>query len=433
MATGGMVAAVGGAGSAAGGAANVAGSGGSLTLDIPSAGSGGSGAGRCVVGSPTADDDHDGFTVAAGDCSDCDPAVNPGAYDFAGNAVDEDCSGTADDEPSSCDAGLSIEAEDAMDAAKSLGLCRKQSGQSWGVVAARWVFPNGEPGSRKSADSDFGILDCTEEGVGAHPDSRGILPSFGTNVAPRDGGTLLALSSGVARPGLNTPRVRGMGQSPGSGSMCTESLAPPGFPKDSPACPDVMTADQTTARDAIALELEIKTPTNARAFSFDFDFYTYEWPQYVCGPFNDFFVALLASSHPSTPADGNISFDKFGNPVSVNNGFVEVCDPATGMLSPGGKLFECALGTSELVGTGFDTQDGLVVGDLFGEQELSSHAATGWLSTTAAVVPGETIRLRFAIWDMLDEILDSTVLLDRFTWTLVEPTAPTTERSPPVR
>jgi hypothetical protein len=53
------------------------------------------------------------------------------------------------------------------------------------------------------------------------------------------------------------------------------------------------------------------------------------------------------------PLDENISFDKFGNPVS-------------------------------------------------------------WRARTAAVVPGEIIRLRFAVWDVFDEALDSTVLLDHF-------------------
>jgi hypothetical protein len=123
--------------------------------------------------------------------------------------------------------------------------------------------------------------------------------------------------------------------------------------------------------------------------------------------------------------DENISFDKLGNPVSVNNGFVEACDAAVGLKGPGGKSFACALGTSELIGTGFDVMDASL-----DDGSVSSHAATGWLSTTAAIVPGETIRVRFAVWDMFDGGFDSTVLLDHFTWTLVEPTAPVTARPP---
>lgn len=427
---GGAPAVVAGGGAGGGGAGGLPGSGG-LVIEVPNGGAR-QGEGSCAATGPLADGDHDGFTVQAGDCNDCDPAINPGAFDFEGNGFDEDCSGTPDDEAKTCDSGLPMAADDAMDAAKALGLCRKQVGQSWGVIAARWVFPNGEPTSRVAADDDDPDFTCTKAGLPTNPESRGILPSFGANVLAREGASLVALSTGVARAGLNSPHDPGEGQSPVAAAMCTENVAPAGFPKDSPACPDVTTAQNTRARDAVALELEIKTPTNARALAYDFDFYTYEWPEYVCSEFNDFFVALLKSSHASTPLDENISFDKLGNPVSVNNGFVEVCEPAVGRQSPGGKSFDCALGTSELVGTGFDAPQ-----DMPGEDEelplSSSHAATGWLSTTAAIVPGETIRLRFAIWDMLDESLDSTVLLDHFTWALVAPTTPVTERPPKVR
>jgi hypothetical protein len=427
---------------APGGSGGVAGRGGSagspgvagLMIDATVGGQAGSG---CIAAAPSDDVDHDGFTVQAGDCNDCEPAVNPGAYDFAGNGVDEDCSGAPDDEARTCDAALEIAGDDAMDAARALGLCRVQTGQSWGVVAARWVYPNGELTSRSIPDiPDIPdvphVPACAHEDAPVSPDSRGVLSSFGPNVQPREGKALVALSTGVARPGIHQPLQPAQGTSPAGAMMCTDSVAPPGFPKDSPACPYVTTAQNTQARDAVALELEIKAPTNARALAFDFDFYTYEWPQYVCSEFNDFFVALLRSGHVSTPADENISFDKLGNPVSVNNGFVEVCDPVVGALRPGGKAFDCALGTSELVGTGFDTVDGLAPSVDFDEPQLSSHAATGWLSTTAAIVPGETLRLRFAVWDMLDASLDSTVLLDHFEWTLIEPTVPTTERPPRV-
>src|SRR2546423_811886 len=68
--------------------------------------------GGCSSG-PDEDRDQDGYTVAQGDCNDCDNRVNPGAYDVAGNHVDEDCSGTADDEPAGCDTGLPLDADAA--------------------------------------------------------------------------------------------------------------------------------------------------------------------------------------------------------------------------------------------------------------------------------------------------------------------------------
>ena len=53
---------------------------------------------------PDDDWDHDGWSTAQGDCNDCDPNANPGAYDVIGGldggpGQDEDCSGKADDEP----------------------------------------------------------------------------------------------------------------------------------------------------------------------------------------------------------------------------------------------------------------------------------------------------------------------------------------------
>ena len=42
------------------------------------------------------DDDHDGYAVVDGDCDDTDRQVNPGESELCGNAVDDDCDGTAD-------------------------------------------------------------------------------------------------------------------------------------------------------------------------------------------------------------------------------------------------------------------------------------------------------------------------------------------------
>jgi hypothetical protein len=202
--------------------------------------------------------------------------------------------------------------------------------------------------------------------------------------------------------------------------MCTASLTPKGFPvSDYSTCGDlqVMPGNQD-ANDAIALELVIRAPTNAAALSFDFDFYTYEYFQYVCSFFNDAFVALLYSKAPDVPANHNIAFDSQGNPVSVNNGFVEVCLPHVYSGTKGAtaftRAFPCKLGTQELAGTGFE-----------------QRAATGWLQTHANIVPGEELALRFAIWDAGDETLDSTVLLDNFRWD-AQPGTTVTIRPPPI-
>jgi hypothetical protein len=41
---------------------------------------------------------------------------------------------------------------------------------------------------------------------------------------------------------------------------------------------------------------------------------------------------------------------------------------------------------------------------------------TGWLVVSGNVTPGETIEVRFAVWDTSDHLYDSVVLLDDWEW-----------------
>ena len=153
----------------------------------------------------------------------------------------------------------------------------------------------------------------------------------------------------------------------------------------------------------------IQTPTNAKSLSFSLDFYTYEFPNYICDVYNDFFVAVL-SPKPAGQSDGNVSYDEKGNTISVNAGFLQVCHP---QKASNGVFFDCPLGPEQLAGTGFDI-------DGFGFESTNS-AATGWLRTTTLLEsPGLPITLDFAVWDSGDGYLDSTVLIDDFRFGLEE-------------
>lgn len=371
-------------GSGTGGSGAGLGQGGDINFTT-GVGTGGSGDGilhstpPCNVTDPNVDTDGDGFTIAQGDCNDCTAQMNPAAYDFPGNGVDEDCSGKADDSPTDCDGSLALGSTDGVDGAKAIGLCKMQNGQSWGLVNARYATADNQP-----------LANFDPQGIG-----HGILTGFGPNVHPQEGKKLLALSSGTARQPTDS------GYQPVSGfDKGYSNTPPPGFPKESPSCPGVTSGEP---HDSAALEVTVKVPSNAKSLSFNLNFYTYEYPDFICSEYNDFFVALL-NPPPAMQPDGNISFDAMGNLISVNAGFLQVCSPT----STGGKTFTCPLGTSQLSGTGFDT-------DMFGSP-VQNSAATGWLQTTSPVEPGSTIKLRFAIWDSGDGILDSTVLLDNFTW-----------------
>ena len=346
-------------------------------------GSGGAGGGAGAGGGGGSDADGDGFTKGGGDCDDGDANVNPGAYDYPGDGKDDDCSGKADDEVTSCSpASTAIDSNDAIDGARAMGICKTQAGRSWGLVSAAYVL----------ADGSTGIADL----------SHGILTQFGP-VRPREGDNMLALSSGTAR-GPMDPGY----QAPSGANMSTTSPLPMGFPVSVPACTNPPTGTQ--AFDPAALEVTVRAPTNARAFTVDFDFHAFDFPSYVCGGFNDLFV-VLAEPPPAGAISNNVAFDSMSNPVSIASAeLIRVCDSAAaGLPFP----FACPLGTTELAGTGFDTA-----------------AATGWTRTTARVEPGQEVTLRFAVWDEADSIQDSTVLLDRFSWVRSGPSTPKTEPAP---
>lgn len=364
------------------------GEGGDLGL---STGSGSSGTGvlvtepSCEGKDPNLDNDGDGWTGAAGDCNDCTPQMNPGALDWPGNDIDEDCNGKNDDTPMGCDASLSVSSASAIDGAKAMGLCKIQQGESWGMVKAEYVTADGQP-----------LQNYDPQGLG-----HGILNGFGPNVHPQEGNKMLALSSGTARqptdPGYQS--VAGYDKGYPNPFGGPQTGPPPGFPKESTTCSATFSGE---AHDSAAMKVTLRTPTNAKSLHFNLNFYTYEFPVYVCSEYNDFFVALF-SPPPAAAPDGNISFDSQGNLISVNAGFLEVCHPQPA----GGKNFPCALGFTQLAGTGFDI-------DYFGGPTTNS-AATGWLQTTSAVAtPGAEIELLFAIWDAGDGVLDSTILLDNF-------------------
>ncbi len=343
---------------------------------------------------PEKDNDGDGY-LFKDDCNDGNPEINPGAYEFPGDGVDNDCDGKIDNAEPDCDtAALKYDSKDATDFARALGICRAAKADAtgkdkgWGLVSAKLVRADG-----KSA------LDSIQ---------YGILKKFGTYVNPRQGKNFAVLSSGTARtpdyPGFITPIMP-------SYESLSEVTPPAGWPKNSAGCPEPF---DKTANDSASLELEIRVPTNAKGFAFDFNFYSSEYITFVCSEFNDSFVALLDTKAAIDPKySKNVSFDSKGNPINVNSGFFEVCTPG----SKGGKTFPCAKGTKELEGTGFQ--------DSF---EPTENGATSWLETKAPVVPGETIKLRFIVWDTGDHILDSTVLVDNFRWDVKGTVGPVTDR-----
>ncbi len=409
------------------------GSGGSTTSSTSSTGTGGAGTGGTGTGGTGGmidvtilDQDGDGWTPAQGDCCDVVSAncqkpalVNPGAFEYPGNAVDDDCDPTTPDAapPPSCSPVALFSGVTADDLLKAMDLCQFADETPATPKDRKWGVINGA--------SSLRLADGTSALPAGGNVQVGVLTSYGTNVTPKKYATMAAISSGTARtptdPGYVHPQNgTGAGQQSGNFNGNTQVaiqntyLAPHGGkPPTSVQCAQSCTTGCDQAYDSVNLITRIRVPTNAKSFSYQFKFYSAEFPEYLCQAYNDFFVTLLKSTwvpDPAAnppelplPADTNIAFDALKNPVSVNNGFFQVCFPP--FNAPPGT---CPSGTVDLVGNGMGGWG----------TNLKDGGGTEWLTNTAPVVPGEIIELQFMTWDAGDHNVDSLVLLDHFRWSV---------------
>jgi hypothetical protein len=201
----------------------------------------------------------------------------------------------------------------------------------------------------------------------------GIMDRFGTNLLPRQGERLLVLSTGVAR----TPAQAGYNQNM---TLVNSGIGnpPPGIPANNPSCPP-----GTNVYDDIVLELQLEAPANALGFSIDLAFYSFEFPNWLCNGYNDQFVVHMLP--PPTGAQGNnILFDSNAWPMSVNS------------------LLMDAANTTDMAGTGFGTG--------------GEGGTTGWLRLSAPVSAGQIFTLKCFLFEVADNTLYSTVVLDNFRW-----------------
>ncbi len=355
------------------------------------------------------DVDGDGWTFCDNDCCEdefeCgDPAlVNPGAFEFVGNGVDDDCDPATSDlvAPPACSNAAIFGGVTAYDMAEAIDLCQFTTlaeplpTRKWGVISAEFLAADG---SAPVGGHLATIMDS----------STAVLTNYGTGgVAPTQNGTMAGMSSGWMRDANDPNYVQPNGganfgwlHNPPAGYLAANGGALP----TSVDCDGINCPAGAGANDSVRLRLSIRVPTNALSFSYDFRFFSSEYWTWACTEFNDFYLALLSSGAPGIPADGNISFDSLNNPVSVNNGFFEHCVP--------NGCYTCPDGTGVLAGTGMDI--------------ANTGGGTVWLTTSSPIVPGEIITLDLMIFDVSDNILDSLVLLDGFEWS-IEPSDVGTE------
>lgn len=346
------------------------------------------------------DIDGDGWTACENDCcetmQDCSTpgSVNPGAFEFVGNMIDDDCDpSTSDANPvPACSTAADFTAITPQQMAEAMDICQNTTANAplptrkWGLIDASFRRANGTvPSAAELAEMNG--------------QQTAILVNYGTGgVVPQMGPTMAGMSSGRMRDQNDPSYVN-----PNPGTNLGNASQPPaaylaangGNLPASQSCNGTCPAG-SGANDSVNLRLQIRVPTNAQSFAYQFRFFSSEYWTYSCTAYNDFYLTQYTSGAPGIPADKNISFDSLSNPVSVNNGFFELCVPK--------GCYTCPNGTGQLAGTGM--------------QLSNTGGGTVWLQTTAPVVPGETMVLEMMVFDVSDNILDSLVLLDAFEWSI---------------
>ncbi len=183
-------------------------------------------------------------------------------------------------------------------------------------------------------------------------------------------------------------------------------------------------SNDSDAEDSVMLVLKVRAPTNARSFTFKARFLSVEYPEFVCDNFNDQFIALVGTPSVTSPlpnpVDKNLMvYEQNGQrwPIGINvaagTGLFSDCDsqmskPACWEMPV--SALSCSSGSSALAGTGFEAPSASP------GNNCTEGGATAWLTTTGAVIPGQLVELRLAIWDVGDDAFDSTALIDGFTW-----------------
>jgi hypothetical protein len=348
------------------------------------------------------DIDGDGYAYCSGDCCettwDClvEPErVNPSSFEVPDNATDDNCNGQVDEVVSACDSGINQETTEAMDMAKSMDLCPLADTDTFGVVSAKLLFPDGTEGEIPKQQYS-------------------VLTRFGNILVPKAANSFLAFSTGKVNVASSEELSIDNSTSSGAPDDWFQANGGVSFP-NSPACSGglINTGNdpgKPPVNDPVMLELTIRAPKNAAAFGVGVYYISSEFPQYVC-QFNDFFVMLLDTAFTSTdpdlqnPSDKNIAMDSLKNPLGINlakSGLFNVCCPRA--------AYPSCHGDEELKGTPFTTAGCNAM------TMTEAHGATGWLEVRGNINPGEDFKLRMAIWDTNDHQLDSMVILDNFTW-----------------
>ena len=227
----------------------------------------------------------------------------------------------------------------------------------------------------------------------------------------------MLLSTGVARDVNDDGYTKGCDTFDSmleSGVGWSQAAPPPsGYPRDSSLCDGTSSANVPAYNDVV-FELTLRVPSNVQSLSFDSMFFTYEYPDFVCSQFNDFFVVFVDPA-PKGLDDDNVLFDANDDPIGVNTGLLSVCREVSN--SRVARPIACDQGPGLLAETGFDEGESTCASGQVKDPDVGG-ASTGWLHTDVPVPAGKVITVRFMLWDSGDPLLDSSVVIDNFRWSL---------------
>ena len=364
------------------------------------------------------DCDGDGYARPA-DCNDGDPLVNPEAYDFPGNGVDDDCDGVKDDPVETCETQPAQSPGAPEDFARAADLCPQRSLTRAGtpfdpLLKAAWGSVRGYGSGQRIWISQ------------TKPEQVDIVSSSGGN-APRRGLTMAGLSTGPW--GARSPRD-------------SAPLDPTGFDL-ADACADVPLGGHDcdalsagtpaghgiSVQDWAELTLWVKVPSNAKAVAFDFSFFSSEFNQFWNASLNDAFFVLVTSARLQGE---NVAKDASGLGITVNSGFFQLCPRApgpTGLSADKAAALAHCVGnagdpaqnvTGTLAGTWFDGAGASPFDGTAASTDGTGHyvygGGSGWLTAKFSVTPGESIVVRVIVHDTFDGRKDSAVLFDGMRW-----------------
>lgn len=355
---------------------------------------GGAASGGCVgSGGPDDDRDRDGYPAPL-DCDDLQNRVNPGAFDFPSNGVDDDCDGGIDNSPAAtCDTEASpipIDAQDPIRLLEAAGLCGSAKS---------------EPGIARA-----GVRQATLWGLSASWTSsrnhlqHGVLTSFGKGILPKAGRTMLALSTATARTQFQPD---GPAASPALQECVSEPL-PNGFPENDAICIAASTGPDKLAWNPIAIRLAVRTPTNAVGLRWFARGVTVRRPyNAVCSGNNSFFGVY--EGYYDGNGGPNRALLPDGSAFSIDHLPFVHCAPTT--FEEGGRTYDypCPSGQGALL-------DG----------KPWDGAATEWIEQSLALTPGKDVDLTMIVWAHGDDYCGEafTVLLDDMQWIPAAGSAP---------